>query len=874
MASKTSRFVVHSPCPCFEPFIDADVSALRDTCVVKPRMSFTSESMAWRLDPPQQASSTWQQNYILVNASWPTSHLTDRPRPRKWKLWNTSWVGRRPVERACRWVQFPDGVSDSGMLESSDNASVASQPTGPQIRGPLLYDVVERPLEQGTPIPATSGQGSNVRCTGSGLQRQALLQLLGPSTSMCHITGRSLVTHAVGLAAMRLPSWQQSADHASVAYLAQAAMSHPWPASKRCDSNDGAVGPLNMAEASSAAATKRSSSSMKELHAACLASVAAALVHLPRVTTQVWGEHGLALPCGSFQSWKPTAPSNAGSGEAPPLQPSQLQQQHKYQTYVTRPTAAGPANQADADTPFMPSISRRNVCQEGPSLSPASLTFAAGPGGAAAGAYPASTSTEASMGLLYTVDRKDSCYSSSAFSCRCSSNPAIGTHDRDTGGDADRRGSPAPPQMAAEAMSAQPGRQTAGRDDAEAQEEGAAEQQAERPKVFGNPIRYCKLLFAGAMSAVVSRTCVAPLERVKMDLLLKNGTGDAFTTAAQVLRTEGIAGFWKGNALNVLRTAPFKAVNFFSFDMYRAAFLALSGREENFERFLAGACAGVTATLVCFPLDVVRTRLMASVAGPRYGSGPFSTLAGILRNEGAAALYSDAGRRGTFNGLIANWGCLPAVIGMAPAGAVFYGVYDLLKHRHLESLSAAGGGSVANPAAAANTAVGASMATAQQQPTLDPLYTLLYGAMAGAASELIVYPLEVIRRKMQLQSMALANMRQVGGMHPHHHHHHHFGATGGASGASGGRLAAAAHHHHHKLPYNLGAQKMIATLSAAAVAKSPGLARVLAAVMAILSTDGPRGFYSGLLPNMLQVLPSAALSYYTYDTLKTVLGAQ
>lgn len=36
------------------------------------------------------------------------------------------------------------------------------------------------------------------------------------------------------------------------------------------------------------------------------------------------------------------------------------------------------------------------------------------------------------------------------------------------------------------------------------------------------------------MSAVVSRTCVAPLERVKMDLLLKNGTGDAFTTAAQV----------------------------------------------------------------------------------------------------------------------------------------------------------------------------------------------------------------------------------------------------------------------------------------------------------------------------------------------------
>lgn len=60
---------------------------------------------------------------------------------------------------------------------------------------------------------------------------------------------------------------------------------------------------------------------------------------------------------------------------------------------------------------------------------------------------------------------------------------------------------------------------------------------------------------------------------------------------------------------------------------------------------------------MCFPLDVVRTRLMAA-GGPRYGRGPLPTLLGILRNEGAGALYS---------------GCLPAVFGMAPAGAVFYG---------------------------------------------------------------------------------------------------------------------------------------------------------------------------------------------------------
>ncbi len=37
--------------------------------------------------------------------------------------------------------------------------------------------------------------------------------------------------------------------------------------------------------------------------------------------------------------------------------------------------------------------------------------------------------------------------------------------------------------------------------------------------------------------------------------------------------------------------------------------------------------------------DVVRTRLMATVAGPRYG-GPLSTLRGMAKNEGLRSLYS------------------------------------------------------------------------------------------------------------------------------------------------------------------------------------------------------------------------------------------
>eukprot|EP00197_Chlamydomonas_leiostraca_P010454 CAMPEP_0202864844 /NCGR_PEP_ID=MMETSP1391-20130828/4919_1 /ASSEMBLY_ACC=CAM_ASM_000867 /TAXON_ID=1034604 /ORGANISM="Chlamydomonas leiostraca, Strain SAG 11-49" /LENGTH=410 /DNA_ID=CAMNT_0049544615 /DNA_START=200 /DNA_END=1428 /DNA_ORIENTATION=- len=264
-----------------------------------------------------------------------------------------------------------------------------------------------------------------------------------------------------------------------------------------------------------------------------------------------------------------------------------------------------------------------------------------------------------------------------------------------------------------------------------------------------------KLLCAGASSAVISRTCVAPLERVKMELVLAQGAGTALATAKQVLSTEGIPGFWKGNALNVLRTAPFKAVNFFSFDTYHRGLVQLTGVEGNVERFLAGALAGITATLVCFPLDVVRTRLMSRGHTHPYGHGPFKTLAGILRHEGPHALYT---------------GCLPAVIGMAPAGAVFYGVYDLLKARHLAAL-----------AAAASEEQG--VASSPHSHHLSPVYTLLYGAISGAASEVIVYPLEVVRRRMQIASMAHAAIR--GGMAASAGH-------AAASAAAGAAAAAAA----------------------------------------------------------------------------------
>lgn len=84
------------------------------------------------------------------------------------------------------------------------------------------------------------------------------------------------------------------------------------------------------------------------------------------------------------------------------------------------------------------------------------------------------------------------------------------------------------------------------------------QKQQQRQQVLGEGVNHLKHMLAGALSACVSKTIVAPLERVKMDCILKRrGISTAIVTL-DIFRDEGILGFWHGNLLNVLRTAPYK----------------------------------------------------------------------------------------------------------------------------------------------------------------------------------------------------------------------------------------------------------------------------------------------------------------------------
>jgi solute carrier family 25 (adenine nucleotide translocator) protein 4/5/6/31 len=82
----------------------------------------------------------------------------------------------------------------------------------------------------------------------------------------------------------------------------------------------------------------------------------------------------------------------------------------------------------------------------------------------------------------------------------------------------------------------------------------------------------------GGVSAAVSKTLVAPIERVKLLLQVQDsnknilpenrykGIGNCFQ---RVAAEQGIASFWRGNLANVIRYFPTQALNFACKDFYK-----------------------------------------------------------------------------------------------------------------------------------------------------------------------------------------------------------------------------------------------------------------------------------------------------------------
>ncbi|XP_002739982.1 ADP,ATP carrier protein-like [Saccoglossus kowalevskii] len=197
---------------------------------------------------------------------------------------------------------------------------------------------------------------------------------------------------------------------------------------------------------------------------------------------------------------------------------------------------------------------------------------------------------------------------------------------------------------------------------------------------------FFKDLMAGGTAAAISKTTVAPIERVKLLLQVQavskqiapenqyKGIVDCFT---RVSKEQGVSSLWRGNLANVIRYFPTQALNFAFKDKYKQMFLSGVDKNTQFFRYFAGnlasgGAAGATSLCFVYPLDFARTRLAADIgsasAGKREFTGLGDCLKKTLKSDGITGLYRGFGV--SVQGIIiyraSYFGCFDTVKGLLP----------------------------------------------------------------------------------------------------------------------------------------------------------------------------------------------------------------
>lgn len=210
-------------------------------------------------------------------------------------------------------------------------------------------------------------------------------------------------------------------------------------------------------------------------------------------------------------------------------------------------------------------------------------------------------------------------------------------------------------------------------------------------------------LVCGALAGVAAKTVIAPMERIKMSFQVSS---ERFTLKAALLRgkttieKEGFFSLWKGHSTTVLRVAPYAALSYTFHDLAEVFFQRITNEERlpPAFKFAAGSIGGLVGTLFTYPLDVLRVRI---------------ALGGSWK--------SSVAQGGLFQGL------MPTLLGIGPyAGTAWLVKQTLLEFYHVRWPTS----------------------KYPQGPSIPE--SLGINAIAGLMGQFVTYPLDILRRRMQI----------------------------------------------------------------------------------------------------------------------------
>jgi len=263
---------------------------------------------------------------------------------------------------------------------------------------------------------------------------------------------------------------------------------------------------------------------------------------------------------------------------------------------------------------------------------------------------------------------------------------------------------------------------------------------------------------AGGLAGSAAKTLVAPLDRVKILFQASNPrfakyTGSWFgvvTAMKDIYREDGVRGLFRGHSATLLRIFPYAAIKFLAYEQIRAVIIPSKDQETPVRRLLSGSLAGVTSVFFTYPLEVMRVRLafetkrdsrssLTEICKQIYNEStpsrrPVRAPAAVVVTASTVdAIVPRSGLSNFYRGFSAT------VLGMLPYAGMSFLTHDtagdLLRH----------------PAVAEWTTLPKPETSPIGKPApLRSWAELFAGGVAGLVSQTSAYPLEVIRRRMQV----------------------------------------------------------------------------------------------------------------------------
>ncbi|KAM7220549.1 Mitochondrial carrier domain containing protein [Rhypophila decipiens] len=308
---------------------------------------------------------------------------------------------------------------------------------------------------------------------------------------------------------------------------------------------------------------------------------------------------------------------------------------------------------------------------------------------------------------------------------------------------------------------------------------------------------------AGAVSGGVSRTATAPLDRLKVYLLvntkaspsvvtdlakqgrpvvaLRNAGGPIVEAVKSLWRTGGIRTFFAGNGLNVIKIMPESAIRFGSYEASKRFLATYEGHNDptqisTVSKFVAGGMGGMTAQFCVYPIDTLKFRLQCeTVEGGLKGNA--------LLIQTMKKMWAEGPRRTAYRGLGLG------LVGMFPYSAIDIGTFEMLKKYYIRTKAKYYG-------------------MHEEDAHVGNIATAILGSSSGALGASAVYPLNVLRTRLQTQGTA---------MHP------------------------------------------------------PTYTGFVDVARKTIKNEGLRGLYKGLTPNLLKVAPALGITWVSYENMKKLL---